>query len=216
MNIKETVVCLAAGILVLTVGTAAVQRNAQWKSATCTANLKTLHQAMFAYANDHDNAIVPVAYEIRPRWTFWHDYIRKYLKEPRVLYCPANPRAEKQFADDDDDLVASAIDQMSISYGMNYALGATVKAGSQPSRDYRFANVKNPEHVVCIGDAKSLNPRLRGTKYCWKEDYAPIHEEKTLLVFVDGHVEAMDKENLGMMDAFDGWKQDTSRWVSWK
>lgn len=216
MNIKEAVICLAAGALVCTVGVAAVQRNAQWKSAVCTANLKTLHQAMFAYANDHDNAIVPVAYEIRPRWTFWHDHIRKYLKEPRVLYCPANPRAEKQFADDDDDLVASAIDQMSISYGMNYALGATVKAGSQPTRDYRFSNVKNPEHVVCIGDAKSQNPRLRGTKYCWKEDYAPIHEEKTQIVFVDGHVEAMDKENLGMMDAFDGWKQDKSRWVSWK
>ena len=93
MNIKETVICLVVGTLVLTVGTAAVQRTAQWKSATCTANLKTLHQAMFAYANDHDNAIVPVAYEIRPRWTFWHDYIRKYLKDPRVLYCPANPRA---------------------------------------------------------------------------------------------------------------------------
>ena len=216
MNIKETVICRVAGTLVLTVGTAAVQRTAQWKSAVCTANLKTLHQAMFAYANDHGNAIVPVAYEIRPRWTFWHEHIREYLKDPRVLYCPANPRAEKQFADDDDDLVASAIDQMSISYGMNYALGATVKAGSRPSRDYRFANVKNPEHVVCIGDAKSQNPKLRGTKYCWKEDYAPIHEGKTLIVFVDGHVEAMDKENLGMMDAFDGWKQDKSRWVSWK
>ncbi len=170
--------------------------------------------------NDNGGAVPPLVYKA-PRWKYWCNYILPYAKTPRIFYCPANPRSARQFEAGDeegDELVPAVYDASSNCYGMNYALGPEVnpRKPEPPRHPYTFRAVADPAHVVCFGDAKMPSPMLRGTKWCWKDDYAPVHDGRLQIVFVDGHVESMGKDNLGMMQSFDGWKKDTRRWSNWK
>ncbi len=189
--------------------------SAAWKRQICADNLKAVVRAAAMYQNDHDGAIQPVIVRTRPRWTYWYAFILKYVDNPRIFYCPAHPRAERLTEDHSNDLIPAVFDSGSLSYGMNFALSSNDDPNERP----RPANIKmiaDPSYTIYFGDCKMPNPTLRPTKWCWNQDYAPIHENASNFVFIDGHVETMNKDNLGLIHAFDGWTRDEKRWTNWK
>jgi len=212
---KELVCALVVGGGLLVIGaTTAVKGSATWKSQVCVRNLKNVQQLGVAYQNDYDGAFQPVILQTKPSWTFWYSFIVKYGDDPGVFYCPANPKAEKilQIDGGESDLLPTVLDQASISYGMNFCLSTS--GGSESAKADNVKLLVNPATTIYFGDSKTLT--LRPTKWCWKEDYAPIHEGASNFVYVDGHVETLNETNLGTLQAFDEWKRDTTPWKNWK
>lgn len=208
------VLVVSGGLLVIGAATA-VKGTAAWKSQVCIRNLKNVQQLAGAYQNDHDGEFQPVILQTKPSWTFWYSFIAKYGDDPGVFYCPANPKAENLLQVDggESDLLPTVLDQASISYGMNFCLSTSGDSKST----VRPGNVKqlaDPASTIYFGDSKTLT--LRPTKWCWKEDYAPLHEGSSNFVYVDGHVETLNESNLGTLHAFDEWKKDTTPWNNWK
>ncbi len=215
MNAKELITAVViTGALFVTGAQALKHGSAEWKAQICAGNLKNLYQATVSYSGKNNGELPTVINETTRPWTFWFEIIRPEVKDNRNFYCPAFTKGEKFYADDDDELLGTPFDRNAVCYGMNYAVSANLKRNGKITRSYKLDMIENPAHLVFIGDSKGAT--LRGTKWCWKQDYAPVHEAKTQIIFADGHVEAMDQSNLGMMDAFDGWKQDKTRWVNWK
>lgn len=216
-NWKELlVVLLFIGVMVC-LGAAKLQpRSDAWKQLRCQSNLQKIYQAAIKYQDDHDGAFQPVIMRTKPRWTYWYSFILPYVDDPVIFYCPAHSRAEKILEVDPgvSDLVPPIFDPGSMTYGMNYALSSS----GEDQADTRPGNIKalaDLSYTIYFGDCKMPTPSLRPTKWCWKDDYAPVHAGKAQYVFLDGHVEAMNHENLGLMHAFDNWKQDSKRWSNW-
>lgn len=213
---KELIcVIVVSGGLLLLGASAAVKGSAAWKQQVCAGNLKSVQQLGAAYQNDYDGAFQPVIVRTKPRWTYWYSLIAKYGRNPAVFYCPANPKAEKILAVDEgeSDLLPAVLDAASVSYGMNFCLSTS----GDPKSSSRPGNVKelaDPASTIYFGD--SGTPSLRPTKWCWKDDYAPVHEGSSNFVYVDGHVETLNQSNLGVLHAFDGWKKDAKSWNNWK
>ncbi len=208
-------VCL--GILFLT-GAAHVQKSsAAYRQRVCADNLKRIQRAAVAYQNDHDGAFQPVIVRTKPRWTYWHSFIITYVEDPKIFYCPAHPRAQKALEPDlgAEDLLPPIFDPGSLTYGMNYALSSSGD-DHENSPPANINAIADPGYTIYFGDCKMPTPSLRPTKWCWKDDYAPVHNDKANFVFIDGHVEIMNQENLGLIHAFDGWKKDVKRWSNWK
>ena len=204
---------VSGGLLVMG-ATTVIKGSATWKQQKCASNLKGIQQLAAAYQNDHDGTFQPVILQTKPRWTFWYSFVAKYGSNPSVFYCPANPKAEKILMVDDgeSDLLPAVLDQVSISYGMNFCLSTS--GGSESAKADNVKLLVNPATTIYFGDSKTLT--LRPTKWCWKEDYAPIHEGASNFVYVDGHVETLNETNLGTLQAFDEWKRDTTPWKNWK
>ncbi len=208
------VVVAAGGLLGLGAATAA-KGSATWKRQVCADNLRQVSQLGAMYQNDHDGAFQPVIVRTKPSWTFWYSFLARYGKNPGVFYCPANPKAEKTLNVDEgeSDLLPVVLDPAAVSYGMNFSLSSSgdPKATPQPGNVKELAD---PATMIYFGDSNTL--QLRPTKWCWNEDYAPRHEEFSNFVYVDGHTEALNKSNLGVLHEFDGWKKDTRPWKNWK
>ena len=192
-------------------------KTAQWRRLRCQDNLQSLHRGALVYQEEHGGLFQPVIVRSKPRWTYWYSFVLPYIDDPVVFYCPAHSRAEKMLEKDpgQSDLLPSLFDPHSLTYGMNYALSSSgdEKKASPPGN---IRNIADPAYTIYFGDCKMPNPSLRPTKWCWKDDYAPVHEDKANFVFIDGHVEAMNEDNLGLMHAFDEWKKDEKRWRNWK
>ena len=213
MNVKELIIVLATGGTLFATGATVLQGSSAWKNQTCASNLKSLYQSIVLYSGKYQGELPPSINETTRPWTFWYETIRPEVKDNKAFYCPGNPKGEKMFGDP-DELLGVVFDRNAVCYGMNYSVSATVKRNKKITREYKLDMIQNPAHLVFLGDSKGAE--LRGTKWCWKADYAPVHDGKTQIIFADGHVDMMDQSNLGMMDVFDGWKKDTTRWVNWK
>lgn len=213
---KELSVVIFAASLLVVLGTAQIRQGSDaWKDQVCKENLKRLVQAASLYQADHDGAFQPVIVRTKPSWTYWYNYVVKYAKDPRIFYCPANPKTEKILKADEGaaDLLPAIFDPLSQSYGMNFCLSSS----GDPKESDRGGNIRriaDPAYTVYFGDSKTAS--LRPTKWCWKDDYAPIHGECANFVFIDGHAEGMNQKNLGLLHAFDGWNKDVKRWSNWK
>ncbi|MFA6930648.1 MAG: hypothetical protein WCT05_09990 [Lentisphaeria bacterium] len=217
-NWKELVVVMAILLVLFATGASQLKTaGGAWEQAVCQRNLYGIYQAGIAYQADHDGAFQPVIVRSKPQWTYWYRFVLPYVSDPVIFYCPAHSRAKKILERDPGvaDLVPPVFDPGSATYGMNYALSSSgdVKANPRPTNINAIADLA---YTIYFGDCKMPNPSLRPTKWCWHEDYAPVHNEKSNFVFLDGHVEQMNHENLGLMHAFDGWKKDPKRWSNWK
>lgn len=201
---KELVVVLLLLLMLSAFGVLALTRGSEaWKNEICSKNLSEIYRMARTYADANDGMIAPIVRRTSPKWTFWYSYIIRYTDNPAFFYCPANGKAAKFFTEERDPLEPISFDEVSQSYGMNYHLC--------PEKDgLRMDNVANPSYVIYFGD--SMMPYLRATEHCWKDDYAPRHEGKSNFIFMDGHVEQMNHENLGLCQSFGDWKKDIDRW----
>ena len=212
-NIKELTLVLTAAVLTAVTGLTAA--NAQRFKVKCVDNLKTLRTAAILYEADHDGVIPPVVLPVKKHAVFWPNRLVRYLStRVEVFYCPEDEKKGAKMLDV-PDLLPIAFSPKAMSYGMNYFIGDVGKARpKQKTGDYRVSKIKNPSYVVYFGDAKHL--RLRPTKACWQEDYAPRHKDGSNFAFVDGHVEWMDHHTLGLLGPQDdgkNWKIDRKRWL---
>ncbi|MCF6177670.1 MAG: hypothetical protein L3J71_18090 [Victivallaceae bacterium] len=209
---KELVVVLVCAGGLLCLGADLADRSsAEWKSNRCQVNLAQVYKMAVKYQDDHNGDFVPLVDKTTKPWTFWFKYLLKYGEDPMVFYCPANPKAEKFFTEEDNPLEPKNFYSKAQSYGMNYRLS---KHYNKKTTKLNIANVANPGKVLFFGDAKDYF--LRGTKYCWKKDWAPRHEGEANFVFVDGSIKKMGKNTLGLVHKWDGWKKDTKFWKDWK
>jgi prepilin-type processing-associated H-X9-DG protein len=183
----------------------------QWKKIKCQSNLKAIYELAVKYQNDHNGNTVTVVDKTKRRWRWWYNDLLPYTDNPYVFYCPANQKAELIFREGEKDpLRPKTFGAEAVGYGMNGTLSSISK---NRTIKVNIKDVKNPAYVVYFGDSKT--PSLRGTKWCWKSDYAPRHENKSNFVFMDGSVKLMDHKTLGLCQKWKNWEKDRKRWKDW-
>ena len=211
-NYKELILVVTASSIMLCLGMKAVKsRTSQWKVVKCQSHLKAIYTLALKYQNDHNGNIVTVVDKTKRRWRWWYKDLLPYAKNPYIFYCPATKKAEYIFKKEGDDpLIPKTFSYQLLSYGINCSLGRIEK---KRKTTVNIKDVKNPEHVIYFGD--SQRPYLRGTKWCWKLDYAPRHNNRSNFVLMDGSVKLMDYNTLGLCQKWKEWKKDKARWISW-
>ena len=215
-NIKEISIVAAVLAMVVFTGVTAASGSQRF-NVKCTDNLRNLRRAAQQYENDHDGVIPPVVQSVKHHALFWPNRLLRYIgSNTQIFYCPQDEKKGAKMLDV-PDLLPIAYSLKSVSYGMNYFLGDVGKARpNMKTGEYRIDKITDPAYVIYFGDAKFV--RLRPTKVCWKEDYAPRHNNGSNFVFVDGHVEWMDHNTLGLLGVQSGepeWKIDRKRWNPW-
>lgn len=183
----------------------------------CENNLRGLYQAAQAYQSEHAGAFQPVIVRTRPRWTYWYHFLQPYTQQKQHFFCPANPRAAQSLEIDpgDADLLPQVFDPSGQSYGMNSLLSSTGDPQESP-RPGMISRLADPAYTIYLGDCKMPNPTLRPTRWCWLDDYAPLHQDGANFLLADGHCEWLNQETLGLLHAFADWKKDEKRWINWK
>jgi len=208
----ELITCmLTIGILALLLCSAAKpQRSHQ---AICANHLRQLRLDAAQYEEDNCGSFPPVNACGKTRQVYWPDFLRPYVRDVRNFACPADTLGGAEQLQSEDDLLPSPYHLRYVSFGMNYWLGPNVTHNPKHRYPYNVRRVKNPNYVIYLGDSSTLE--LRPTS-CWSQDYAPVHDGTANFLFVDGHVEPMNRNNLGLYSqAKDGWKIDQKRWSDW-
>lgn len=212
-NFKELAVVAALLLLVVFTGVTAASGSKRF-NVKCTGNLKSLRRAAMQYENDHDGVIPPVVQSVKKHSMFWPNRLLPYIgSNTQIFYCPQDEKKGAKMLDV-PDLLPIAYSLKSVSYGMNYFLGDVGKARKKMTTgDYRISKISNPAYVIYFGDSKFV--RLRPTSVCWKDDYAPRHNNGSNFVFVDGHVEWLNHDTLGLLGPQEDkrWKIDKKRWI---
>ncbi len=208
-NFKELGVVILAVAALLGLGAVAVKRNSEeWKTRKCQDNLHKIYRMAAKYQNDNNGALVPyVDKSNKGRWKFWYMFILKYGDDPTVFYCPANPKAAMFYTEESDPLEPKSFSETAQSYGMNYFLGNN-------KHELNIDNIAKPADIIYFADSNT--PNLRGTKWCWKTDWAPRHQKKANFVFMDGSVKLLGPDSLGICQKWENWKQDRTNWFGWK
>lgn len=182
---------------------AVLRGSTAWKEDVCRKNLSEIYRMASMYSERNDGALMPLVERTQPRWTFWYSYIIRYTDDPSFFYCPANKKTGEFFEKVRDPLEPVNFDEVAQSYGLNYHL--------YPKDSWmKTADVANPAYVIYFGDSNTNY--LRATPHCWLEDYAPRHEDKSNFVFMDGHMEKIGRDALGVTQQFGDWKKDLDRW----
>jgi len=185
--------------------------------ARCADHLRGLRQASALYENDNGGSFPPVIGQGKGwerRWYYWPEYLRDYTENVLYFSCPEDLNGGREQLERQDDLLPHGFSLRYVSYGMNFLLGGNVSSNPNGRSQYLVQQVKNPGYLVFLGDSQTME--LRPTS-CWHKDYAPRHEGGANFLMVDGHVEWLNKETLGLgWQAQDGWKTDLKRWVDWK
>ena len=208
----ELITCvLAVGVLVLLLCSAAAPKQAH--QMICANHLRQLRLYAAQYEEDNNGAFPPVIAHGKPRLQYWPDFLRPYVQDVKNLACPADPLGGAEQLETEDDLLPRPYSLRYVSFGMNYWLGPNITHNPKHRYPYNVKRVKKPDYVIYLGDSATLE--LRPTS-CWHQDYAPIHDGNANFLFVDGHVELMNKHNLGLFSQVkDGWQIDRQRWTNW-
>ena len=210
---KEILLILAAAALNCLLLTAA-QKGALSR-IRCANHLKQLRQASSRYEQDHKGSFPPVIGRMQGRrWHYWPEYIREYTDDVLAFSCPEDTKGGREQLERKDDLLPPGFALRYVSFGMNFLLGGNISSNPKGRSPFNVHRVRTPSYVIFLGDSKTME--LRPTS-CWYQDYSPCHENGANFLFVDGHVEWMNKTSLGLgWQARDGWKTDRKRWVDWK
>jgi prepilin-type N-terminal cleavage/methylation domain-containing protein len=184
----------------------------QGQRAVCIANLKQLHLAWWAYAEDHDGHVVPIWHHYpkppssdKKSWAHklvWTDssyeyhveegFFWPYIKSRKTYACPSTPRYRR------------------LSRGSNvcYRLSSNLYKGfglSSKPNVHEFTipvyEIKQPgQRMLFFDEGRSgshypepyIGQQISNIpKECWAQfDYPPVHHNNgTCLSFVDGHIE---------------------------
>lgn len=211
-NFKELILVIIVSGAMLGLGMSTTKYGSiKWKKLKCQSNLKEIYKLADQYQSDHNGNIVTVVNKTKHPWGRWYSILLPYTDNPTIFYCPANPKAENLLLTNNDPLKPNTFGKKAQSYGMNASLGRITK---KKVIIINIKDVKNPGYLVYFGDSK--DPSLRGTKWCWEQDYAPRHSNKSNFVFMDGSVKLMDHKNLGLCQKWKNRKKDRNRWQDWE
>ena len=204
-NYKELI--LVSGIFsLLAVLMSAALDTADAKNAYCQNNLKTLYTAVTEYQEAH-NALPPVFVAQKPRWGFWSQYIKPFVKDDKTFACPEDPRNTHMFANVNNPLMPKP-QLRSDSYGMNYFL--VERFAKRKGKAALLKNLTNPAKTIVFGDCKG--PYMLPERY-WNEERAMRHANETAnYVHADGHIKNFNQMDLGSIGADGKFKTDFSNW----
>lgn len=210
---KELLLILVVSGLLISVGASVLNfMSAAEKKAVCASHLKEVARMGFQYQSDHNGEFQPMIVRKRT-WIYWPQYLKEYCRDFIHFSCPSDTlRGAGAF--EMDELLPRSYQPGYISYGMNYFLS---DSGEKHMKNWpcNINAVANLSYVVYFGDSRTL--QLRPTVSCWKDDYYPVHEGKSVnLVMLDGHVENHTSSSLGMVHEFDNWRADHKRWIDWR
>lgn len=151
---------------------------------TCRQHLRSQAVAVSQYAEDHGGYLPQAVIRKQPRWTWWHERIRPYMKRYRHYYCPT--KTPEEFNEGDrDPLEPEAWNSDHLAYGMNWRLSETYSG-----QLWRTSDIDNPEHLIVLGDADFL--LMRATAALWDNDASDRHDGKANFVFLDQSVRLED------------------------
>lgn len=180
----------------------------QQKAATCASNLRQIGLLVYQYAGEN-NGQLPASYDgsapltMASLWyckladlagmqrTPW--YIGTGSGSERIFLCPSTPERGKQGVSNND-----------ISYGWNY-LGLTLRdSDANPyGMATTLASVAQPARTIMVADSnESGNPNFYYV--ISSRDFRPDcrHSGRANVLFVDGHVELMQRDDLIKEDLY--------------
>jgi prepilin-type N-terminal cleavage/methylation domain-containing protein/prepilin-type processing-associated H-X9-DG protein len=157
------------------------------RSAECLNNLRQIHIALELYANEHED-LYPLVVDAAtwnstdPATTGWMQRLTSYLKEKKVLTCPAQPRSMKN----------------DFSYFLN-TRAAYVQAGKRAS--VSRANIQLPSQFIMAADSllnvniadpdkdNATEDRLFGSSSN-QAQLRSYHSKSVNILFADGHMKS--------------------------
>lgn len=115
------------------------QARAKARQAACASNTRQLALGILMYAQDYDETLPPVAYEVEEdgeeEEKLWSHLVEPYLKNKQIRRCPEDPQA----ADN--------------SYGLNELIFADLTDDPEDQAPVRtLATFQNPADTVMLGD----------------------------------------------------------------
>ena len=176
------------------------------RSASCINNFKQIGSAVMMYANNNDDYLMPALFNFSSGSDFWVGYVLKSkLLPPDVLNCPSN--SVNNIPGDGESglgyLDYPELDGNPRNLQYSKYCGFVQKNGAINNKLRKIVNIpKVSQQVVgfCAVSRKENNyPRkgflqphyIRNSDSTWAQ---PSHNKSYNLLFMDGHVQAVTKE----------------------
>lgn len=205
--------------------------------AQSVANLRTLHTACMAYANDHNgdlpNAWTQPGGDFSREWGQWADQLSfgGYLGEPDGII-PAEPWQSSPMMPQNFKVLGSPVQwhyarhltlghdpKRHKTYSMNGEISSFFNTASSPP-NRKIAHFLYPSRTMLIAE---------GTVYPGTSDFGPIYwprdfpshtGDKVAMVFLDGHTEVMKLEDFPGGEPLPGYtvpadEAERERWWFW-
>ena len=160
------------------------QARAKARQTMCGSNARQLGLGILMYAQDYDETLPPVAYEMPDgEEVLWYLMVAPYLKNDQIRLCPDDPRGREN------------------SYGLNELAFADLSDEVDVQAPLRvLASFQTPAETVMLGDVGTENDLITDRPNSYKmvapsfeinddEDARPSarHTQRANLTFMDGH-----------------------------
>ncbi len=217
--IELLVVIAIIGLLISLLSPSLGRARDQARGAQCLNNLRQIGLAVIMYSHDHEG-IFPLSVDpdvktfyhphaqISAHWTeflVWNNYISQRQAHtatsfPKIFRCPSLPTASSQYNHTSYGAPRTYASQPHLTkYGMQFQYG-TGSASHMPARAY-LQSPTHPSEAAFFLDAVDVDGRPRQGFYRVR----PVNEQQRVHLrhgnrahawFVDGHVRAVDFEEL--------------------
>lgn len=193
------IIGVLAGILIPVVGR--VRESAA--IATCSSNLRTLHQASALYVADHKGEYPPNHGTMKtPATAWWQELFPAYCSASETFRCPGDDTGFSGTYKETWSRNDLTLPNGKISYGAAGHVGA-VTNGTR--LDFKAMGKKTniitrPAISVLYTEHQNADKRLGETWYHaaprWPSEVTYPHRDKANLVFMDGHVALMSESEV--------------------
>lgn len=183
-SLVELLVAIVITAVILTL-LLSVARSARvtMRDQQCQNNLRQLYVGLTIYIQD-SGGFLPTPGNPQP--TSWPTVFgeRGFKLRSRVMKCPADPLADNSFG----------------SAGYSYSMNGLLYSALDSSTGYsalRYQKVEKPEQVIFMGDANTLKVGRSFGSSTFYGNRHPSSDGRTgraNLVFLDGHVEQLSRE----------------------
>lgn len=190
------------------------------QKASCMNGIKQLSAAFRLYADDNNDSVppnyspankptYPNGDPIMPNGAFlWMHYIYQYVRSVKAYNCPAGLGTFKggyYWVGDkyDPELVAlfPGYDPryLNASYGFNRWLGRYIGGLDPDRKDIKYSLIPHTTTTPALADCSYYltGPQTYVAGDGWRNDFPPAarHGDMTVMTFVDGHAEAVNRKN---------------------
>ncbi len=155
------------------------------RQSNCQANLKQIGLSFNMYAQDYDGRVLPAQLAGVSNSMCWTEIIQPYMNNEQIFVCPS----------DSEPLATSDTDGYPKSYGVNYEVhGYDNYDGYEgspvdPFPPLTLSHIKQPAQLISCIDFSFAGS---GVTYPTIDDRVVWrHNQTANILFIDGHVKAM-------------------------